>query len=133
LGHLLCLHEAYRDRADFLFIAIRDAGHADPNLSFLAGAPGASPEERVGMVRQGLEFYKVPFPGLIDEDAEVERAYRAYPQRLVIVGIDGRIVFDGGLGAQSTPSPWDLEEVEEHLRAASSTGSGKAETAPGID
>jgi hypothetical protein len=118
LGRLLELHESYGDRAAFLFVAIRDAGHPDPALPFLSGALGATPAGRVEMIRKGLDAYKIPFPGLVDEGRRVERAYHAYPQRLVIVGSDGRIVFDAGRGSRGGPSNWDLEAVEGHLRSA---------------
>jgi hypothetical protein len=117
LDHLIRLHETYNARAAFLFIAIRDAGHRDPKWSFLSIAPDAAPEERVRVIRKGLEFYKIPFHCLIDEDKQVERAYGAYPLRLVIVGSDGRVVFDAGRGSLGGPSAWDLEEVEGHLRS----------------
>jgi hypothetical protein len=120
--NLIRLHETYKDRAAFLFIAITDAGHPDPEMAaVLAGEPHPekdTPEARVRLIRKGLEHYKVPFPCLLDEDRKVESAYEAFPQRLVIVGADGLVVFDGGWGSKGGPSNWDLEEVEEHLRSA---------------
>jgi hypothetical protein len=121
LGHLLRLHEVYKDRAAFLFVAIRDAGHPDPATSPLAGDPdlGATTSAaRLRLIRKGLGFYKVPFPTLLDEDGQVELAYDAYPKRLVIVGADGLVVFDGGRGSAGGPSDWNLEDVEQHLRSA---------------
>ncbi len=121
LGELLRLHDTCKDRADFFFVAIRDAGHPGPKTSPLAGDPdlgATTPAARLRLIRKGLGFYKVPFPTLLDEDGQVERAYDAYPQRLVIVGADGLVVFDGGWGSTGGPSDWDLEEVEKHLRAA---------------
>jgi hypothetical protein len=65
-----------------------------------------------------MECYKPPFPTLFDADGEVERAYDAYPKRLVVVGSDGRVVYDGGRGTGGGPSEWDLREVETHIRTA---------------
>ena len=62
--------------------------------------------------------YYVADHGRINEALGGESAYQAFPQRLVIVGTDGLIDFDGGWGSKGGPSDWDLEEVEKHLRAA---------------
>lgn len=108
----------------FLFVYIRDAGHPD------AGAPLADdpdravtdPDARLRFIRKELEFYNIPFPVLFDAGGEVERAYDAYPQRLIVVGTDGKVAYDGGRGTKGGPSDWDLEEVDNHLRAALAAG-----------
>jgi hypothetical protein len=84
----------------------------------VADLNGSTPQERLRFIHKGLEVFRIPFPCLLDEDGEVERAYEAFPQRLMIVGVDGRVVFDAGWGSKGGPSDWDLEEVERHLRAA---------------
>jgi peroxiredoxin len=120
LYRLVRLSEAHKDRVAFLFVAIRDAGHPNPTspLAALTPAPNATPEERLRLLREALTIHDLPFPTLFDADGEVERAYDAYPKRLVVIGADGRVVYDGGRGALGGPSEWDLEEVEEHIRAA---------------
>ena len=120
LGQLRRLHETYQDQAAFCFIAIKDAGHPLPEMS-LSGEPNLDLTDRETLlwyIRKGLDVYRVPFPCLLDEDGQVERAYQAFPQRLLIVGVDGNIVYDGGFGAQGGPSAWDLKMVESHLREA---------------
>jgi hypothetical protein len=124
LGHLVRLHRAYKDRAAFLLIAVKDAGHPDPG-SPVAGDPDVGATDlpaRKRLVRKGLASYGVSFPALLDEDGEVERAYDGSPKRLVIVGADGRVAYDGGRGTGGGPSAWDLEEVEAHLRSALNAG-----------
>jgi hypothetical protein len=121
LGHLLRLHRAYRGRVAFLMVAITDAGHPGPRLRPREGGPrpeAATPEERLRQALEGLDAYRVPFPVLLDEGGQAERAYGAYPKRLVVVGADGRALFDGGHGPTGGPSDWDLAEVEGHLLAA---------------
>jgi hypothetical protein len=121
LGRLIRLHDRYKGRATFLLIAITDAGHEHAEGTPLAGEQTlrkADPEARWQLLRKGLAAYKVPFPGLLDEDGSVERAYGAYPKRLLIVGADGLVVFDGARGVTAGPSEWDLEEAERHLRSA---------------
>jgi len=53
------------------------------------------------------------------EDERVEKLYDAWPRRLVIVGVDGRVAFDAGHGLTQ---PWDLVEIDRHLRATLATG-----------
>jgi hypothetical protein len=121
LPRLADLHQAFQGEATFLFIAIRDAGHPDPRWSPPPGVarPGESARAaRLRLVREGAEFLRLPFRTLLDADGEAERAYHAFPKRLVIVGADGRIIYDGGRGASGGPSAWDLGEVEQHLRSA---------------
>ncbi len=129
MGRLLRLHAAYEGRAAFLLVVITDAGHPEPGGPTGAEGPrpaGATTEERLRLAREGQEAYGVPFPVLLDEGGQAESAYAAYPQRLVVVGAGGRVVYDGGRGAAGGPSAWDLAEVEAHLRAALRPG-GPAE------
>jgi peroxiredoxin len=127
LGRLTNLYKAFQDDVPFVFIAIRDAGHPDPDTSppISAPRPGeSSVETRRRRVREAAEYLGLPFPVLFDADGEVERAFDAFPKRLVVVGADGRIVYDGGRGAKRGPSDWDLIEVEQHLRTAISESQG---------
>ena len=120
LGGLIDFHRRYRDRVAFLFVAIGDAGHPDPDFSPPVGEPRpgeSAADTRRRQVREGAEHLGLPFPTLLDADGEVEAAYAAFPKRLVVVGPDGRIVYDGGRGPAGGPSAWDLAEVERHLRA----------------
>jgi hypothetical protein len=121
LARLTRLHASYKDQAAFLFVAITDAGHPDEEGVALVPRrlrEDGTPEGRLRLVRAGLEAYKVPFPGLLDEEGQAERAYQAFPQRLVIVGADGLVAFDGGWGASGRASDWDIDEVESRLRLA---------------
>jgi hypothetical protein len=103
-GPLQELYQNYRDRAEFLFVYIRE-GHVVPS----AGPPG----DRREQVRQALDSYRLTMPCVLDsKHADAERHYRAFPQRLVIVGVDGRYALDAGHGL---PCGWDLTEVEAWL------------------
>src|SRR5262245_54422294 len=78
LSGLRRLHEAYRERAAFVFIAIKDAGHPRPEMS-LADEPHADLTDhatRLWYLRKGLNVYQVSFPCLLDDDGQAERAYR---------------------------------------------------------
>jgi hypothetical protein len=120
LGHLLRLQEAYQGQAAFLFVCIRDAGHPDARTSPFSRAAPLDPDNQEAIwrrTRAGLDHYQIPFPGLLDEDGLAERAYDAYPKRLVIIGTDGLVVHDAGWGDEGVRH-WDLSEVASHLRSA---------------
>ena len=121
MGRLVGLHEKYKGAA-FAFVAIRDAGHPDPDAPEISPPEDDTPAARRESIRDGMRAYKMPFTGLLDEDEETERAYNAYPKRLVVVGADGLIVYDGGWGDMGGPSDWDLDEVEAKVRAAIASG-----------
>ena len=56
----------------------------------------------------------VKLPALVDEiDNRTERAYTGWPDRLYVVGTDGRIKF------KSAPGPYGFKtsELEQHLKA----------------
>jgi hypothetical protein len=104
-GPLEGLYQTYGGRAKFLFVHLREAG-AVPS----AGPPG-DPRERV---RQALASFPLTMLCVLDgARAETQEMYQAWPQRLVIVGIDGRIAVDAGRGLSDG---WDLTEVEDWLK-----------------
>ena len=122
------MHAKYKHASTFAFVAIRDAGHPDPGSPEISPPEDETPAARRQSIREGMQAYKMPFLGLLDEDEEVERAYSAYPQRLVIIGADGLVAYDAGWGGEGGPSNWDLEEIEEKLRTVIAA---RKEPAPG--
>ena len=70
------------------------------------------------MLKMALEI-----PALVDEmDDAVAAAYAAMPERLYLVGADGRIAYQGGMGPMFfRPGEWE-EAIESYLDSASSTG-----------
>jgi len=55
-------------------------------------------------------------PGVIDpEDAPAEKAYDAFPLRLLVVDFDGRIAVDQGRGLPGDGDPWDFGAIERWL------------------
>jgi hypothetical protein len=63
------------------------------------------------MLKLALEI-----PALVDEmDDAVASAYAAMPERLYLVGRDGRIVYQGGMGPMFfRPGEWE-EAIHDHL------------------
>ena len=55
---------------------------------------------------------KLTMPTLIDRaDNQVNQAYGAWPDRLYVVGVDGKIAYQGGPG----PGGFKVAEVEKWL------------------
>lgn len=88
-------------------------------------------EERNGvaevcMTRLALE----PMPALVDGvDDAVGRAYAAHPDRLYLVGRDGRIVYQGGPG----PGGFKPEELAAAIRAERVRSAGSDGRPPAPD
>jgi hypothetical protein len=88
------LYQTYRDRAEFLLVLIKEANHSVPGLEFLLKAKNTKLEERRRLVARALEIKKVTIPAALDVDRAAEKAYSAWPLRLVVVNSEGRIAFD---------------------------------------
>lgn len=97
---------------EFLLVVIREARHRIPGLEFLLRDEGADWEQRRRLVARALELKQVTITAVLDtEDAQAEKAYRAWPLRLVVVSPTGRLEFDAQ-SQLSQASQW----LEEHLR-----------------
>ena len=101
------LYERYRDEVEFLLVYIREAHPADgwsvevnPKLRYVK-QPETS-VERFQVASTCVSELEIAFPCLIDDmdDATME-AYNALPDRLYLVGKDGRIAFRGRHGKHS--------------------------------
>lgn len=69
-------------------------------------------EERAEVAKQCVDTLKMTMPTLLDRaDNRVNAAYGAWPDRLYIVGVDGRIAYQGGPG----PFGFKVNEVEKWL------------------
>lgn len=129
LERLRRLHHAFQDRVEFFFVQVRNAPHPLPDRladAFRrAGVEPASGGDRREQARLGAAVMGIPFPCLVDTPAaEVESLYDAWPERLVIVGADGRVALDAGLGL-ATGGPvfgngWNFAAIEDCLRAEGS-------------
>ena len=117
------LYEEYRDRVQFLVIYMREAHPIDGwwlggglfgLLLKMKGTkaikdvydPKTMQDRKQVAARCELEL-KHGIPTLVDEmDDPVNRAYAAMPTRIYLIGIDGRVVYAGGLG------PWGFKPQE---------------------
>ena len=101
------LYQTYDDSVEFLFVYVREGPHRDML------PPAAAAEGIWEKIARGLDRYKISFPCLMG-NREIEKAYTPFPERLVILDRDGRIILDAGLGM---PCGWDLRRVESCLMA----------------
>ena len=115
------MFESYGEQVEFLVVYLREA-HALDSPSPLGGADGMPIVEdpvtlaerqavaQVCMTKLALE----PIPAVVDEiDDRVAQAYDALPDRLYLVGRDGRIAYRGGRG----PFGFVPDQLEEAIRA----------------
>jgi hypothetical protein len=73
-------------------------------------------DERVEVGQACMLKMALELPALVDEmDDAVAAAYAAMPERLYLVGRDGRIAYQGGMGPMFfRPSEWE-EAIESYL------------------
>ena len=70
-------------------------------------------KERSERARQFAEAMQLTVPVLVDKgDDKVNAAYAGWPERLYVVGVDGRIAYKSGPG----PGGFKIAEVEEWLK-----------------
>lgn len=111
---------SYGEQVEFLVVYLREA-HALDGDSPLGGADGMPIVEdpltlgerqamaQVCMSKLALE----PMPAVVDElDDRVGTAYAAHPDRLYLIGRDGRVAYRGGPG----PFGFLPDELEEAIQ-----------------
>jgi peroxiredoxin len=102
------VYEQFQDRAEFLFVYIREA-HPDSVLS-VSGLDGrdsllkivqaADSPIRTASAAVCQRTVKLSMPIAVDSiDNKVGKAYAGWPNRMVVVGTDGRVIY------ASPPSP----------------------------
>ena len=128
------LYAQYHDRVQFLTIYIREAHPVDgwwlggglPGFVFFrlrkskAATDVYDPQtiaERRAVAGQCETALQYGIRTCVDEMGDaVNKAYAAYPTRLYLVGLDGRVVYAGGLGPFGF-KPAELgRAIEEYLR-----------------
>lgn len=136
-GRLADLYEKYHDRVQFIKVYIREAHPVDgwwfgvglrSCLMQLAGFKAANDvydpktiEERRKVAGDCAQALQYGIRTYVDEmDDGVNQAYAAWPTRLYLIGLDGRVVYHGGVG------PFDFfprklgRAIETYLKGDSS-------------
>lgn len=126
------LYLQYRDRVQFLTIYIREAHPLDGwrlgegVTGLLMSTIGFKPtidvndpktiEERRSIARRCQADLKYEIPTYVDEmDDAISKAYAAKPTRLYLIGLDGRVVYAGGLGPFGFKPPELENAIVEYL------------------
>jgi hypothetical protein len=101
--------EQYGDRVDFRLVYIREA-HAEggPEVQWqstinqrdgISLTPARDLPEKQQHAELCVRKLNLPFPAVVDGmDGAAESAYQAWPSRLYLVGVDGRVAFNSRLG-----------------------------------
>jgi len=115
------LEARYRDRVQFFVVYVREAHAADgrsPDRATSINEPRTA-DERADVARTCSTRLALHLPMLIDGmDNAVERAYDAWPDRIYVVGRDGKVHHRGGHG----PFGFDTDELGAVLRMLAAEG-----------
>lgn len=95
------LHQAYKDKAEFLFVYVREAHPAngswgDDGVKLDDPADLAERNDAAGTCASDL---KLTMPAVVDDmDDTVNLLYSAWPERIVVIDTAGKIAYRGKLG-----------------------------------
>lgn len=112
------LHDAYGERVAFYYIYIREA-HAEDGWKMarnqregIAIKDPKTMDERVAVAQQACTYFKTKIPGLVDRmDDATDRAYAAWPSRIFLVDITGKLAVHGEPGPRGlVPAARALEQ-----------------------
>ena len=113
------MYAKYRDRVQFLLVYIREAHPTDGRQApanvkenILHASPKTDAERDV-LATVCVRKLDIHFPAVVDEIGDsTEKNYTAWPDRLYLVGRDGRIAWKGEPGPRGFRPP-DLEKAIE--------------------
>jgi hypothetical protein len=108
------LYQAYKDRVAFLMVNIEEAEHPLPCLAEAFSSyrqAASSPEVLAAWVDAAKHLLGVTFP-IYTAVAPELTAYQPWPLRLVVIGADGRVARDAGLGIWRD---WRVPQMSQEL------------------
>jgi hypothetical protein len=115
------VYDQFAKRAEFLFVYIREA-HPDSVLSVMEEGGGQSLQKieqagdaatRIATAATCQRSSKLRMPVAVDTiDNVVGKAYAGWPNRMVVVGTDGRVL----LASEPSPRGTDAERLEKWLK-----------------
>jgi len=113
------MYDEYKDRVAFYVVYIQEAHASDvwqmpsnvkENVIFRLPK---SVEERTGIASSCVRKLGIKIPALIDDmNDSTERSYTGWPDRIYLIGRDGRIVFKTKPG----PFGFDPSQLRNHLQ-----------------
>lgn len=113
------MHQSYKDRVTFLFVYVREAHPVDGwqvDSNVAEGVLFEKPrteDRRREIAGVCCDRLKLTMPCVVDGlDNPVDDSYAAWPERIYVINVDGRIAYAGEQG------PWGFkpEEAEKALR-----------------
>jgi alkylhydroperoxidase family enzyme len=133
-GNVEKVYRAYKDRATFVMVYVREA-HPTDGWSMSDGEPGGvavrqprSDDERREVARACAARLDFGFPMLVDTTHdEVGGRYSGMPSRLYVIDRDGVIAYKSGRG----PFGFKPREMEQSLLMVLSEGAGEPAAAAG--
>lgn len=118
--------EKYKDQVKFLLVYIREAhptdgGQVPENLKDGVLLPtSTSQDQKEAHATLCVRSLNINFTTVVDNmDNRVERAYSGWPDRLYLVGKDGRIAWKGRVGPQGFRPPELDQAVQKELARSS--------------
>ena len=127
------IFEEYQDQVQFLNIYIREAHPIDgwwlglrlTKNPVLRYAPKVSMDyydpkdldERRAVAGDCINALEYAIPTLVDKmDDQVNKTYAAWPTRLCLVGLDGRVVYAGGMAPHNYKPAGFKAAIEDYLQ-----------------
>ena len=114
------IYQQYKEQVEFFVVYVQEAHPTDgwqTDSNIQEGVlfrQHQSYEEREGVAQSCSIDLHIGLPILIEEmDNAIDEAYGAAPERLYLVGKDGRVVYHGGAG----PHFFDLDEWKQAIEA----------------
>ena len=115
-GRLTEIYNENKDEVAFFIVYIREA-HALDSRSPSGFEMIEDPidfDERTAVATQCVADLNMPMPAIVDKlDDAVSKAYGGWPDRLYLIGADGKIAYAGGQG----PFLFAPDELDEAIRA----------------
>ena len=114
------IYRRFRDQVEFFFIYVQEAHPTDgewlnrDNLAESILYPQhRTLQERAAVAEVCSLHLNISIPILIEEmDNAIDHAYAAAPDRLYLIGLDGKVAYQGGTG----PYFLDLNEWEQAIK-----------------
>jgi hypothetical protein len=119
------IYHRFRDRMAFFVVYVQEAHptdgwQVDSNVQEgVLYRQHQTFDEREAVANACSLDLRIPLPILVEEmDNGVDEAYGAAPERLYVIGADGRVAYQGGAG----PHFFDLDAWEQAIEACVKTG-----------
>jgi hypothetical protein len=114
------MREDFASIAEFVYIYIKEAHPEDEwqapsnTESGIVFDQPKTIEDRMRLAQTFVAKMEVETPTLVDDMSNIANAcYAAWPERIYVIGSDGRIAYKGGMG----PFRFDPDELEDFLNS----------------